>query len=82
MDGSEVVGRMLLIAPMHIEGTWVKEGHRNGLTGMRLMSRMEKCAKDNGLTKIFAYAADPDIENYLQRLEYVRVPVTVWGKDL
>lgn len=82
MIEGQIVGRMLLIAPAHIEGTWVKEGHRNGRVGLKLLSEMEKRARNCGLSKMFAYAASPEIESYLERLGYSRVPATVWSKDL
>ena len=81
-DGDEIVARMLLIAPAHIEGTWIKESHRGGAIFFRLMSQMEICAKRAGMKKVFAYIAAPEIEDYVGRLGYSRVPVTVWGKDL
>ena len=81
-DECSIVGRMLLICPAHIEGTWVHEDYRKGLTGYRLMRRMEDEAKGIGLKKIFAYAEHGDVENYLERLGYKQCKVTVWEKDL
>ena len=77
-----IVGRMLLISPAHIEGTWVKEEFRKGTTGIRLMKRMEKEAKEIGLTKLFSYAESPEIENYLGRLGYKQAKVSVWTKEI
>ncbi|HUD64659.1 MAG TPA: GNAT family N-acetyltransferase [Candidatus Sulfotelmatobacter sp.] len=80
-DGA-IVARTMLIRPFHIEGTWIDERFRKGTLGLRLMMRLEKEAKDAGLTKLFSYAADADIESYLERLGYTKQPVTVWTKDI
>lgn len=81
-SGDEIVGRMLLIAPAHIEGTWVKEGFRNGTVGIRMMRRMETEAVNINISRLFAYAEDIKVEEYLARLGFKRLPVTVWVKDL
>jgi N-acetylglutamate synthase-like GNAT family acetyltransferase len=80
--GGEIVGRMLLVAPAHIEGTWVKEEYRNGTTGIRMMRFMEAEARKLGLPKIFSYADSWKIEEYLERLGYTRCKLTVWEKKL
>jgi N-acetylglutamate synthase-like GNAT family acetyltransferase len=80
-DG-KIVGRMLLVAPAHIEGTWVKEEFRHGTTGIRMIRFMEAEAKKLGLAKIFSYAGSASIEDYLKRLGYTRCQLTVWEKEL
>lgn len=81
-DEGKIVGRMLLISPAHIEGTWVAEAYRKGTTGIRLMKFMEAEARKIGLTKLFSYAETPEIEDYLGRLGYERCKVTVWAKEI
>jgi N-acetylglutamate synthase-like GNAT family acetyltransferase len=80
-DG-EIVGRMLLVAPAHIEGTWIKEKFRHGTTGIRMIRFMEAEAKKLGLPKIFSYADSCKTEDYLERLGYTRCRLTVWEKEL
>lgn len=82
MADGEIVGRMLLISPAHIEGTWVKEEFRKGTTGIRMMKFMEAEAKRLGLTKLFSYADSGEIEDYLERLEYKQLNVSVWAKEI
>src|SRR5947207_15080283 len=69
-DECSIVGRMLLISPAHIEGTWVHEDYRKGMTGYRLMRRMEEEARAINLKKILCYAESHAVENYLERLGY------------
>lgn len=81
-EGGNIIGRMLLISPAHIEGTWVAEGYRKGTTGIRIMKFMEAEARKIGLTKLFSYAETPEIEDYLGRLDYKKCNVTVWAKEI
>lgn len=78
----EIVGRMLLISPAHIEGTWIAESFRRGTTGIRMMHFMEKQAQDIGLSKILAYAESDEVADYLSRLGYKELKVSVWEKEL
>lgn len=78
----KIVGRMLLISPAHIEGTWVAENFRKGTTGIRMMNFMESEARKISLTKIIAYAECGEVADYLSRLGYSQRNVTVWEKEL
>jgi hypothetical protein len=78
----EIVARTMLIRPWHIEGTWVHERFRGGTTGYRLLRQLECEAKKIGLPRLFSYAAEASIENYLERLGYTKAPLTVWMKDI
>lgn len=77
----KIVGRMLLISPAHIEGTWIAESFKRGTTGIRMMHFMENEAQKIGLTKILAYAESKEVADYLSRLGYVQRNVTVWEKE-
>jgi N-acetylglutamate synthase-like GNAT family acetyltransferase len=78
----EIVGRVFLLAPTHVEGPWVREDLRGGLIGHRLMESAEQEAKSRGITKLFAYAADDKLANYLDRMGYQKQPFTVWAKEI
>jgi N-acetylglutamate synthase-like GNAT family acetyltransferase len=80
-DG-QIVGRIFLIRPFHVEGTWIDEPFRRTSLGYRLFIHMERIAKDDGLTKLFSYALNAEIEGYLERLGYKKEAVTVWTKDI
>lgn len=80
-DG-EIAGRIFLLSPVHLEGPWLREDHRNKALGAQLVRRAEDEARRCGVTKLFAYAANGEIEDYLHRLGYKLVPMTVWEKDI
>lgn len=81
-ENGEIVGRMFLLFPAHIEGTWVKEGSRNGWVGWNLVGAMQRKAASLGLKKLLAFAADGKIEDYLERLGFKRQPLSIWGKEI
>ena len=81
-DGGEIVGRVFLMAPVHVEGPWVKEDLRGHTLGYRLMEAAAQKAKECGVSKLFAYAADATLANYLGRLGYKQEPFTVWTKEI
>lgn len=82
MENDEIIGRIFLMAPTHIEGPWIRPDKRSGLLGAKLIAHAEERAKACGLTKLFAYAVDEVIAGYLERLGYSQVPMTVWAKEI
>lgn len=76
----KIVGRSMLIRPWHIEGTWVEESFRKGTIGLRIVQRLEFEAEKQGIQKILSFAQDHQIEDYLFRLDYRPVQVSVWEK--
>jgi len=81
-DGEEIVGRVFLLCPAHVEGPWVREDRRGGFVGKRLMDWAEAEAKSAGCQHLFAYGDSDDLEGYLQRLGYEKQKLTVWKKVL
>lgn len=81
-ENDEIVGRVFLMAPVHVEGPWVRDDKRGSTLGARLMSRAELEARECGVTKLFAYAANGQLADYLERLGYKKQPFTVWAKDI
>lgn len=78
----EIVGRVFLLTPAHLEGPWVRPDLRGTTMGKRLIDAAEEVAKRCGVRKMFAYGASEDLENYLMRLGYKREPFTVWTKEI
>jgi GNAT superfamily N-acetyltransferase len=72
-DGEEIVGRIFLLSPVHLEGPWIREDRRGMTLAARLVAKAEQEAKACGVTKLFAYAANAEMVGYL---------VTVWAKEL
>jgi len=79
-DG-DIVGRVFLVAPTHIEGIWVKPQLRGSTLGARMMEEAERQAKICGISRLIAYGT-MDTEVYLHRLKFRREALTVWVKDL
>jgi GNAT superfamily N-acetyltransferase len=80
-DG-EILGRVFLMQPVHVEGPWVREDHRGGTIGKRLMDQAELSAFTRGIKTVFAYAADAHLAGYLERLGYKKSELMVFTKDL
>jgi predicted N-acetyltransferase YhbS len=81
-EGDSVIGRVFLMAPVHVEGPWVDESRRGSTLGKRLMDAAEKEAKAIGIKTLMAYGADSVLENYLERLGYRNMNLSVWAKEL
>ena len=81
-QGDAIVGRVFLMAPVHLEGPWAREDFRNRMLGYRLMKAAAEKAKECGVKKLFAYAENEQLANYLSRLGYKQEPYTVWTKEL
>lgn len=72
----------MLLSPVHLEGPWVADEKRGTNLLSRLVHEAECAAKRCGLTKLFAFAVDAQIEDYLTRLGYKPNPMTVWEKAI
>lgn len=81
-EGERIVARIFLLAPVHIEGPWIAEEARCGTLAQRLVNRAEREARACGLNRLFAYAINPEIEDYLARLGFSQQPMTVWAKHI
>jgi GNAT superfamily N-acetyltransferase len=81
-DGNEIIGRIFLVAPAHIEGPYIEEAHRGGTIAKRLVSVAATEARKCGITKLMAYGFSPELEDYLERLGFKKQPVTVWAKEI
>ena len=80
-ENGEIIGRMMMLDMVHIEGTWVHPNHRGGTVGARLMKRLVKEAKDIGISKLVAYS-DMMTDDYMARLGFKRQPFTIWTKEI
>ena len=81
-DDREIVGRVMLLAPAHMEGPYIIPKFRGSGLLFRLERRIVNEAKNLGASRILAYAANEQIESYLARLGYERLPMTVWIKEI
>jgi len=81
-DGKAVVGQTAVLNLPIIEGTIVAEEKRGTPLLFRLIKRVEELYLELGKTYSWAMAATPEVEAYLERLGYSKVPVTLYTKNL
>lgn len=83
-EEERLVGRTAIVTLPHIEGAWIAEPYRGQHILIRLIHSLESLLRLLGRTHAFSFAADnsPEISGYLERLGYVRQPLSVWVKDL
>lgn len=81
-DSGDIIGRIFLVAPVHLEGLWIDETFRNKTLLYQLVQRGEDEAKALGLKRLLAFGATPEMSDYIERLGYSYTPMSVWYKDL
>lgn len=81
-NDTRIIGRISLMAPTHAEGIYIEPEYRGKQLFSRLMGAVEIEARSEGITKLFAYAIDGKIENYLLRTGYQLLPWSVLVKEL
>lgn len=79
-DG-KLLGRWFLCLVPHYEGMWLDDAARNTTVGFRIVREMEARAREMGIQRTFVFA-QPEHEDYMQRLGFERQPFSVWSKDL
>lgn len=77
-----IIGRVFLVKPWHVEGLWIERAYRNRTVMYQLVRTAENEAVDKGLTQLLAFAKDEFMADYIERLGYAKLPLTVWSKDL
>lgn len=82
IDNDKVVGRAMIVAMPHLEGTWVAPDARGGTVGYRLERAVCEEAREAGLKKLMAFSTDPKHTQYLQRLGWRAETYTVLSKEL
>lgn len=81
-ENDRVIGRIGVMAIRVIEGTWAEPGHTT--LAPRLMKQLEAFLKSLGSTHAAAlvYDEQPQVAEYLKRIDFKRFPVTMFIKDL
>jgi N-acetylglutamate synthase-like GNAT family acetyltransferase len=77
-----IVGRVFLVSPCHVEGIFLERPWRNGTVMKRLVHAIELEARAEGITKIFCFAKDDQMADYIERLGYKPSLLTVYEKVL
>lgn len=83
-ENNEIIGRIGAVAILHIEGVWVREDNRSSSIFQNLVNKIEELLKEENRKVAMAFALDsnPDMKNYLERLDYSEMPFTVYCKSL
>ena len=81
-NGHHIIGRIFLVAPAHVEAVYIEPPWRNGPTFKSLVDAIEIEARAEGISRVLAYAKDNEMADYISRLGYEKLPVTVYKKDL
>ena len=81
-NASRIIGRIFLLAPAHVEGVFVEQAWRGGPVMKQLVDAIELEARAEGITKLFAYAKDEEMAGYIERLGYMKLPMTVFSKGI
>lgn len=78
----EIRGRQAYLLFPHLEGAWVHPDERGGTLAYRLIKETEKVVAES-YPAVFAYVMDnqPEIADYMQRMGYEKVPVSLWVKQ-
>jgi GNAT superfamily N-acetyltransferase len=81
-NGHHIMGRIFLMAPAHVEGVFVEPAWRNTGVMRQLVDAIELEARAEGISKVLAYAKDPDMYGRIEAMGYKKLPWTVWEKEL
>ena len=81
-DETSVVGQTAILNLPVIEGTTVADDKKGGTLAYRLIKRVEELYRELGKTHAMALAASPEVEGYLERVGYKKLPVVLYTKEL
>lgn len=81
-DAGEIVGRMILLPVVHLEGTWLAESARRGTAAGRLFDAILREARTARLGSVMAYSTSGEHDAYLHRLGFERMPWTAWRRAI
>lgn len=79
----ELLGRTMWVNLPHIEGTQVREDMEGTRVAYNLVSLLEHEIASTGRTHVWAFtqANDPEVQGYMERLGYIKVPLDIYVKD-
>jgi hypothetical protein len=81
-DNGEIVGRLIICAPAHLEGAWIRPDHRGGTLLQEMELQAARVVREMGIRMVLFYAVDELMERYLQRMDYSKLPWSVWAKGV
>lgn len=83
-EDGQIIGRSAILNLPVIEGTMVVPDKQGGTLAFRLIQRIEELYRALGKTHAIAmvYDEQPEIGEYLKRIGFEQMPVTLFTKDL
>ncbi|MGH9404399.1 MAG: hypothetical protein ACRD3D_01025 [Terriglobia bacterium] len=82
-DGGEIVGRMFIMCPFHLEGTWVRDDYRGSTALGRMWQMARRRLLSAGVKSVLAYIPNGHrLEDYAKRLGYKKLNISVWQKSV
>ena len=81
-DGDQIIGRSSIMNVPMIEGTWLRDDHRNGTMAARLILEVERKYREHGEEAALAFAPDEEVASYLRRFGYEEQPLRMFLKPL
>lgn len=81
-NAGRIIGRIFLVSPVHCEGIFVEHPWRNSPVFKRLVDAIELEARAEGIKSLHAYAINEQMADYIARLGYTKMPLTVFGKEI
>jgi N-acetylglutamate synthase-like GNAT family acetyltransferase len=81
-DDGGLAGRIFVFEVPHLEGIWVRPDKRGSLLMARLVAMAQNRLSKFGAKKVFAYAIDSKMEDYIDRLGFKQSEMTVWEKEI
>lgn len=84
VEGDQVVARSAILNLPVVEGSWVSPEKRGTSLAFRMLREVETIYRATDKTHSMAMAADdqPEVGEYLERVGYERMPVTMYTKKL
>lgn len=77
-----LIGRCCLVSPAHVEGVYIDPLYRSSMVMKKLVDATEDEARAEGVNKLLVFAHGEEMESYIGRLGYSKMPLTVWEKNL
>lgn len=73
-EAGEIVGTWCAITPIILEGLWVREDHRKGLTAGRLLYGMKAFLKDLNMISAYTLVQTPEVLALAEKAGFERIP--------
>lgn len=70
----EIVGTWEAVAPVILEGLWVREDHRNSTVAGRMLSTMKSLLKNMNISKAYTIVQTSDVKALAEKAGFEMIP--------